>query len=267
MRVVLGNRNAVQTVKKADPENPEGDLVDSVETMTRGKRATEIEIPDETPLIAALTSITHPQGVWANHATDGAKPAWVASDNEMVAQALAEHWGGIEVRELDVNPPRKASRGAGGAAATAGTALLLGVLLWTIALLQPLLRTSAGADFQAKQMAGSASATAVAKWVGVTANTTTPVVGDTSLTGEITTAGGGLVRAAGVYAHTTGASSYTITITFTANGSDSLPVTLGKAGFFDAASGGTLVFSTLITPTATLSASGDNTTLTDTVTL
>jgi hypothetical protein len=127
--------------------------------------------------------------------------------------------------------------------------------------------TNAGKDFQAKQLAGAASATAVAKWVGLTANATAPAAGDTTLTGEIATAGGGLVRQAGVYAHTNGTSNYTLTTTFTANGTDVLPVTIAKRGVFDAVSGGTLVFSTLVSPTATLSASGDSLTLTDTVTL
>lgn len=129
------------------------------------------------------------------------------------------------------------------------------------------MKTNAGHDFQAKQMGGAASATAVAKWVALTANATAPAAGDTTLTGEITTAGGGLVRQAGVYAHTTGAASYTITTTFTANGSDSLPVTIAKRGIFDAAAAGALVFETLVSPTATLSASGDSLTLTDTITL
>ena len=126
------------------------------------------------------------------------------------------------------------------------------------------MRTNAGADYQAQQLGGAASATAVAKWVGLTANATAPAAGDTTLTGEITTAGGGLVRKTGTYAHTTGAASYTITTTFTANGSDALPVTIAKRGIF---SGSTLVFETLVSPTATLSASGDSLTLTDTVTL
>lgn len=126
------------------------------------------------------------------------------------------------------------------------------------------MRTNAGADFQAKQMAGAASATAVAKWVGLTANSTAPAAGDTTLTGEIVTAG--LTRQAGTYAHTTGAASYTITTTFTAQAAD-VPVTVAKRGIFDALSGGTLVFETLVAPTATLSAAGDTLTLTDTVTL
>jgi hypothetical protein len=126
--------------------------------------------------------------------------------------------------------------------------------------------TNAGKDFVAKQLAGAASATAVAKWVGITANATAPAAGDTTLTGEITTAGGGLIRQVGVYAHTIGTASYTITTTFTANGSDALPVTIAKRGIFDQlALGGTLIFEALVSPTATLNASGDSVTLTDTV--
>lgn len=127
--------------------------------------------------------------------------------------------------------------------------------------------TNGGKDFVAKQLGGAASATAVAKWVAITANATAPSATDTTLTGEIATAGGGLVRQTGIYAHTIGTSSYTITSTFTANGSDVLPVTIAKRGIFDAASAGTLVFETLVSPTATLSAPTDSLTLTDTVTV
>jgi hypothetical protein len=129
------------------------------------------------------------------------------------------------------------------------------------------LKTNAGHDFQAKQMAGAASATAVAKWMALTANSTAPAAGDTSLTGEITTAGGGLVRVAATYAHTAGTNTYTLTNTFTANGSDSLPVTLAKIGVFDAASSGNMPFTTLLSATATLAVSGDQVTITQTVTM
>lgn len=126
--------------------------------------------------------------------------------------------------------------------------------------------TNAGKDYVAKQLAGAASATAVAKFVALTANATAPAAGDTTLTGEITTAGGGLIRTTGIYAHTLGTASYTITSTFTANGTDALPVTVAKRGIFDQlAVGGTLVFETLVTPTAVFSAAGDALTLTDTI--
>lgn len=127
--------------------------------------------------------------------------------------------------------------------------------------------TNAGRDFVAKQIAGAASATAVAKFVAITANSTAPAAGDTTLTGEITTGGGGLVRQTGIYAHTNGTATFTVTSTFTANGSDSLPVTIAKRGIFDAISAGTLVYETLVSPTAPMSASGDSLVLTDTVTI
>ena len=127
--------------------------------------------------------------------------------------------------------------------------------------------TNAGKDHIALQVAGSASATAVAKWVGLTANSTTPAVSDTTLTGEIVTASGGLIRATGTYAHTNGTSTYTLSNTFTTNANDSLPVTIAKVGIFNAATSGSLVFETLLGTTATLSAVGDTLTITQTVTL
>lgn len=75
---------------------------------------------------------------------------------------------------------------------------------------------------------------APAWYIALTANSTAPAAGDTTLASEITTAGGGLVRKLATYAHTAGASSYTL-------------------------------FETLVSPTATLSASGDQLTITQTV--
>jgi hypothetical protein len=126
--------------------------------------------------------------------------------------------------------------------------------------------TNAGKDFVAAQIAG-AGGTATAQYLALTANTTTPAPADTTLTGEIATASGGLVRALATYAHTTGTSVLTLTKTFTANGSDSLPVTVAKIGLFTASSAGTMVYETALSPTATLSASGDTLTITHTITL
>lgn len=127
---------------------------------------------------------------------------------------------------------------------------------------------TAGKDFAASALGDrSGSRAAAADYLALTANSTSPVAGDTSLTGEITTGGGGLVRAQATYAHTGGASTYTLTKTFTANGSDSLPVTIAKVGVFNASSSGTMPWSTLLSSTATLSASGDSITVTETITL
>lgn len=262
MQLVFGNRDATHSV----PGVVDGEVGSVVEVMPKGKRATTIEFPEDLTLAEAFKNVTDPRGVWASHATDGSTPAWAASDSPGLANLVAEHFGGIEVRELGVD---NVSKGGGGGRVSAFLApmLTLSWLLMVVMSSMAFLKTNAGNDFQAAQMGGSASATAVAKWVALTANTTAPAAGDTTLTAEIATGGGGLIRKAGTYAHTTGAASYTITTTFTANGSDSLPVTIGKRGIFDAAAAGNLVFTTLVSPTATISASGDSLTLTDTISL
>ncbi|MGI5155808.1 hypothetical protein [Microbispora sp. CA-102843] len=126
---------------------------------------------------------------------------------------------------------------------------------------------NSGRDVIADSIGKASGRPAVADQMAVTANSTAPAAGDTTLTGEITTAGGGLVRGQATYAHTTGASTYTLTKVFTANGSDTLPVTIAKIGIFNASSGGSLVFETLLSPTATLAASGDSVTITETITI
>lgn len=269
-RVVLGNRQHIIRRMTTTGE--------VVEPGVKGKQATVIDLSEDNTPLENVVAITSGQGVWAHQAAEGHKPAWVASDSPVLADLLADHYGGVEVRDLldPYDPATRDSgrkrRGGGGRASTFLPTMLalpftLLAVLAALRAAMALLKTNAGNDFQAAQMAGAASATAVAKWVAITANTTAPAATDTTLTGEITTAGGGLIRKAGTYAHTTGAASYTITTVFTANGSDSLPVTIGKRGIFDAASAGNMVFETLVSPTATLSASGDQLTLTDTVTL
>jgi hypothetical protein len=99
-------------------------------------------------------------------------------------------------------------------------------------------------------------------WMGLTASSTAPAASDTTLTGEIVTAGGGLIRAVTTYAHTAGTNTTTETKTFTANANDTLPVTLAQIGIFNALTGGTLGYHTALSSTATLSASGDNITVT-----
>lgn len=106
-----------------------------------------------------------------------------------------------------------------------------------------------------------------APFMALTANATAPAGADTTLTAEIATAGGGLIRKLATYAHTSGVASYTITGTYTVNGSDSIPVTVAKMGTFNSITGGTMAFETLLTPsTATLSAVSDQLTVTQTVT-
>lgn len=127
--------------------------------------------------------------------------------------------------------------------------------------------TNAGRDFVAAQVGSTSPGGNGANYFGLTANATAPSASDTTLTAEIATASGGLVRAQATYAHTGGTATFTLTKTFTANGSDVLPVTVAKIGAFTASSAGTMMLETLLSATATLSASGDTLTVTDTVTL
>jgi hypothetical protein len=166
--------------------------------------------------------------MWPLHSSQA--PGWVLCDDEAVLAAVREHF-----KLSDVPGPT-------------------------------MLFTNAGRDVVAAQVSG-AGGTAVLKYMALTANATSPAAGDTTLTAEITTGGGGLVRAVAAYAHTGGTATYTLSKTFTTNGSDTLPVTIAKIGIFDASSSGNMGFETLLSATATLSASGDALTVTDTITL
>ncbi|HEY2088695.1 MAG TPA: hypothetical protein VGH54_22070 [Mycobacterium sp.] len=97
----------------------------------------------------------------------------------------------------------------------------------------------------------------------------TPVHGDTSLSGEQTS--NGLSRQAATFAHTFSTSStnntYTLTSTWTYTGSS--PVTLTGIGTFDSAtsSTGVMFHETALSSSATVSANGDQLTVTQTVTM
>lgn len=106
-------------------------------------------------------------------------------------------------------------------------------------------------------------------YMGLTATNTAFSSGDTTLAGEIVTAGGGLIRKICPYAHTAGTTTTTLTPVFTGNGSDSYPVTIAAIGVMNALTGTTcvLAYHTVLGSTATLSASGDNLTITETLTL
>jgi hypothetical protein len=107
-------------------------------------------------------------------------------------------------------------------------------------------------------------------YMALTQNTGAAAATDTVLTGEIVGAGAGLIRQLCAYAHTTSANTYTLTGTFTANGSDSLgsPVVVAKIGTFDSlVQPGVMFHETLLPSTATLTAVGDQLTVTQTVTM
>jgi hypothetical protein len=131
--------------------------------------------------------------------------------------------------------------------------------------------TNGGRDFMTAQMVGGtqgsisgASASALAIYFGLSADTTAPAVTDTTIGTELTANGLGRV-AASVTTRSAGASSYTISKTFTYTGSTS--VTIAKLGVWNAVSSGVLVFSTLLGVTATVTTNGDALTISQTVVL
>lgn len=88
---------------------------------------------------------------------------------------------------------------------------------------------------------------------------------DTTMGGEITTSGGGLIRYPAVWTHTTGAASYTLTGTFTANASDTLLVTAFRIGVFTDLTGGIMQFETLLSSGASFNAIGDQAVITHSI--
>jgi uncharacterized membrane protein len=120
--------------------------------------------------------------------------------------------------------------------------------------------TNAGKDFISAQLGSTSPGTNGANFIALSSNTAAPAAGDTTLTGEITT--GGLARAQGTYAHTTGTSTYTVTNTFTATASHTA---VQKAGLFTASTAGTMMAENTFTSVSL--ASGDQLTITWTITL
>lgn len=163
----------------------------------------------------------------------GEAPAWVWSDDAEFAAALGAYFGCDVVSE----PP----------------AMLL---------------TNSGRDALHQQHLGTSAQPAAFFYLALanSATATAPAATDTTLVGEITTAGGGLLRGSATFSHTAGTNTSTLTKTFTANASDSLPVTVSQLGVFNAASAGTMSYKTPLSANATLSISGDNVAVTETIT-
>lgn len=188
------------------------------------------------------------KALWPLHS--GEAPMWVASSDQDVAQALAQEYG---------CPVLPADLGALAAEQRETWDRISPTIQGPQALM-----VNGGRDATFDLVFSTGGYT----YIGLTANSSSPAGSDTSLTGQITTSGGGLIAATATYAHTTGASTATLTKTFTTNGSDSLPVTIAKVGLRSASgTGGTFHSSTLLSSTATLSTSGDALTVTWTFTL
>lgn len=107
-------------------------------------------------------------------------------------------------------------------------------------------------------------------FIGLSSSNSAPSATDTTLGSEIVTSGGGLIRALATYTHTASASTFTLSNTWTANGTDSLPVTIYRsANFISAVVGwsGSMVTEDTLNASATIAASGDQLTLTFTATV
>lgn len=176
-------------------------------------------------------AVNETEQIVAAHMDGGAGPAWVSVPDgpEGLEEAIASHF--------------KCPRGE------------------PVALL-----TTVGRDALHAQHMSTSAQPASFNYIALTANATAPSAASTTLTAEIATAGGGLLRAIATYAHTATTNTTTLTKTFTANGSDALPVTVAKIGVFNASTVGTLAYETLLNATATLTVSGDSVAVTETVT-
>ncbi|GLY08261.1 hypothetical protein [Actinoplanes sp. NBRC 101535] len=102
VRVWLGNRQAVEEV--TDHERlaamTDTELAQQGEPKVRRaipmkKACTFLNIPGGTPLLEGVGTVVK---AWP-HMSDASAPAWVASTSGAYASLLAEHFGGVEVRE------------------------------------------------------------------------------------------------------------------------------------------------------------------------
>lgn len=272
MYAFLGNHDAAVAVdaldKKGEPvRNDEGVALQRMEPL-EGKLRTFVEFPEGHAVRDAVKDVTNSGGVWASHSTEGDNaPAWVASDNPQLAQALASYYE-CEIREPlpeGENGEFADSHVAGRIASLLGPtlSLILGLaLLLALRLGLVDLRTNAGTDWLSGIM-GNATATNMTHMA--LSATSGESAAHTSLAGEIATASGGLIRKAFTYAHTNGTSTWTATATFTANGNDSLPVSVVQLAIFNASSSGTMGFEKIVT-SATFTTTGDAVTYTYTIT-
>lgn len=132
------------------------------------------------------------------------------------------------------------------------------------------LKMETGVELIAQNSFGEAAQVPAAQWVGITANSEAPAHTNTALAGEVTTAGGGLVRKKATIVFTKATGVQTVTVTITANSTDALPLKAEKFGVFNKAkaSEGTnvMVIETKLSSSVEYKAELDNMTLTDTLT-
>lgn len=212
--------------------------------------------------------------LWQYHAVAGDLPEWVESDDDELAQALSQ-WFSIRGHECTVGRPGGWDDSMSLSVAS-GLPPMGGGAIWDQEFEEEVwgrwrehnLLVNAGRDALHKQHLDTAAPPATFNYMATCNNATAASATNTTgaQIGEIVTAGGGLLRAQAAFAHTGGTNTSTLTKTFTCNGSDSLPVTVGKIGVFNAVTVGVLGYETVLGTSATLSLSGDNVAITHTIT-
>jgi hypothetical protein len=295
--VLLGNAAPVSSdgSPAADAEgNPLGNTITQVsmrEDWDNEEEATLALSTDNDPVLTQIheflddsfdrvkVGVLEIVDLWQYHATPGDLPEWIESDDDALADALSQ-WFSIRGHECTIGRPAgwdDSMSGSvrtslanlppigGGALGTDYTPEEFGPDFWLRWRNHNLL-VNAGRDALHAQHLGTSAQPAAFNYMCLSANATAASAANTTLPGEITTAGGGLLRKQMTYAHTAGTNTSTLTGTFTANGSDALPVTVAKIGVLNAVSVGTLGYETLLGTSATLSLSGDNVAITHTIT-
>jgi hypothetical protein len=120
------------------------------------------------------------------------------------------------------------------------------------------LRTNGGDDFFNAQLFGTSAAGAQSNYLAITSTVITPGVGDTTLSGELTT--NGLARKQATVSHTTGASQTVLAATWTYNGAAGT-VTINGVGLFTASSAGTMTHVASVASAPTVTNNGDTVTI------
>jgi len=124
---------------------------------------------------------------------------------------------------------------------------------------------NAGRDYASRLLGDVSLATRpAADYLALSEDATAPAQTDTSLTAEITAAANvGLSRSEATFAHTTAATTYTLTKTFTSS-VGSPAATIRKVAVLNAVTAGVMVFESLLASPPTLQP-GDSLTITETV--
>lgn len=270
--VQMGHANAIEC--RAKPDSDDLEVVD-----LPGERIFEIVFNTDKRDYTLTEMVMNTMGTFRKHQRagheDGLKllpPDWVRSNHEALQQALVEEYklgkNDIPAGYGSEHESFKRLLAPINTLSALQAVLYVPLAVLGMAALYKLtslhLRTTAGRDYQANLMGNPASngtgVYAPASYIALTADATAPAAGDTSLPGEIVS--GTLIRALGTFAHTTGASSYTVSNLFTSDQG----VTINKIGLFNASTGGAPFIETLLSPAAVLN-SGDQLQIVSTVTL